>query len=441
MIRIRRWINALVVLLLLYAAPGFSYSVLTHEQIIDLLWKDQIQPMLLKRFPGTSQEDLKKAHAYAYGGCVMQDMGYYPFSNSYFSDLVHYVRSGDFVEALIRDASNVNEYAFALGALSHYAADNQGHPTINHVVAMEFPRLKKKFGESVTYAEDHKAHIRTEFGFDMVQVAKNRYTSDSYHDFIGFEVSKPLLERAFLETYHLKLEDVLGDEDLAIGSYRRGVSKIIPEMTRVALLSRKDEIVRETPNFNRKKFLYYLSRTQYRKEWGTVYRKPGLGTRILAFFLKIVPKVGPFKAVNFKIPNQQTEDMYITSVNQTVEEYGRLLRAVNAKNLDLPNLDFDTGKESTVGEYSLADKTCARLVDDLSNKADKPAPAELRANVLHFFAAPQAPKSWKDAKSWDKLQDQLAKLKADDGISPDDSGPKASVQPGHESDAAIPENH
>ena len=78
----------------------------------------------------------------------------------------------------------------------------------------------------VTYADDPKAHIRTEFGFDMTQVAKNRYTSDRYHDFIGFEVSKPLLERAFLETYGLKLEDIDGDTDLAIGSFRRAVSVI-----------------------------------------------------------------------------------------------------------------------------------------------------------------------------------------------------------------------
>ncbi len=140
-------------------------------------------------------------------------MGYYPFGNKFFSDLVHYVRSGDFVEALIEDSSDLNEYAFALGALSHYSSDNSGHPTINRVVALEFPKLRKKYGDNVTYADDPKAHIRTEFGFDMAQVAKNRYTSDRYHDMIGFEVSKPLLERAFFETYGVKLEDVFGSVD------------------------------------------------------------------------------------------------------------------------------------------------------------------------------------------------------------------------------------
>src|SRR5882724_9011096 len=209
---------------LLFPQFSQSYSVLTHEQIVDLLWKDQIQSLLLMRFPQSTEDELRKAHAYAYGGCVIQDMGYYPFGSHYFSDLVHYVRSGDFVESLLRDSAEVNEYAFALGALSHYAADNSGHPAINQVVALQFPKLQKKYGNAVTYAEDPKAHIRTEFGFDMVQVAKNRYTSDRYHDLIGFEVSKPLLERAFQETYGLKLEDVFGSTDLAIGSYRRSVS-------------------------------------------------------------------------------------------------------------------------------------------------------------------------------------------------------------------------
>ncbi len=408
---ISRWMAALIVGLLLSSVQGYGYSVLTHEQVVDLLWKDQIAPLLLKRFPHTSEEDLRKAHAYAYGGCVIQDMGYYPLSSSYFSDLVHYVRSGDFVLALLRDSSDVNEYAFALGALSHYAADNQGHPTINRVVAIEFPKLHNKFGDSVTYAQDHKAHIRTEFGFDMVQVAKNRYTSDRYHDFIGFEVSKPLLERAFYETYDVKLEDIFTSLDLAIGTYRHSVSKIIPQMTRVALLSRHDEIIKETPNFERKQFLYYLSRTQYEHEWGKGYRKPGVGARILAFFLRIVPKVGPFKAISFKIPTTKTENMYIASVNDTVEDYTQLLHQVNGHDLALRNLDFDTGKESKAGEYTLADKTYEHLVDDLCKKSTTPIPPKLQANITQFFASAKAPASPKEAKDWDKLQDDLTKLR------------------------------
>src|SRR6267154_1504114 len=227
-------LTAALMTVLAVSLPLRGYSVLTHEQVVDLAWEDQLRPMLLKRFPAATPDDLRHAHAFAYGGSLVQDMGYYPFGKKYFSDLLHYVRSGDFVMALLQESSDINEYAFALGALAHYSSDNIGHPTINRVVAIEFPKLKKKFGDEVTYADDPKAHIRTEFGFDMVQVAKNRYTSDRYHDFIGFEVSKDLMDRALLSTYGIGLKDIFKDTDLAIGTYRRGVSLVVPEMTRVA---------------------------------------------------------------------------------------------------------------------------------------------------------------------------------------------------------------
>jgi Zinc dependent phospholipase C len=403
----------IVFLLLLscYSSPSSGYSILTHEEIVDLLWKDQIQPLLLKRFPAATADDLQQAHAYAYGGSVVQDMGYYPFGNRYFSDLVHYVRTGDFVMALIKESSDLNEYAFALGALAHYASDAMGHPTINQVVALDFPKLRQKYGNEVTYADDPKAHIQTEFGFDMVQVAKNRYTSDRYHDFIGFNISKPVLERAFQDTYHLQLQDVIHDEDLAVGTFRRAISRVIPEMTRVALLSRRKEIVRDTPNFNEKQFLYHLSRTGYQKDWGKGYRKPGVGARILAFFLRIVPKVGPFRAVAFKIPNTQTEDMYIKSVDQTVDRYGVLLQSEKADQLQLQNLDFDTGREATVTEYSLADKTYARLLDDLAKQDFAGLSPELRTNILSFYDDKRPPITKKNRKVWQTTQDELAKLK------------------------------
>jgi hypothetical protein len=418
--RLTRQLLTKVAVLLLFvflgSGLGNGYSVLTHEEMVDLLWKDQLRPLLLKRFPQASEEDLKQAHAYAYGGSVVQDMGYYPFGSQYFSDLVHYVRTGDFVLALIQDSSDLNEYAFALGALAHYASDNGGHPTINHVVALTFPKLQKKYGEEVTYADNPKAHIRTEFGFDMVQVAKNRYTSDNYHDFIGFNVCKPLLERAFVETYGLQLQDVMPNEDLAIGTFRRSISKIIPEMTRVALLSRRKEIVRDTPNFNEKEFLYHLSRANYQKAWGNGYRQPGVGTRVLAFFLKVVPKVGPFKAVAFKIPTTQTEDLYIKSINKTVDDYGALLREQSSGRLRIENLDFDTGRETRAGEYSLADKTYAHLLDDLAKHDFDQASIELRQNILSFYADPNAKiATKKNTKAWTTMQQELDKLKASAG--------------------------
>jgi len=418
MLQIRQRVTkgAVLFFVLLCSGVGNGYSVLTHEEMVDLLWKDQLRPMLLQRFPQASEEDLKQAHAYAYGGSVVQDMGYYPFGSKYFSDLVHYVRSGDFVLALIQDSSDLNEYAFALGALSHYASDNSGHPTINRVVALTFPKLRRKYGPEVTYVDDPKAHIRTEFGFDMVQVAKNRYTSDNFHDFIGFNISKPLLERAFADTYGLPLQDVMHNEDLAIGTFRRAISKLIPDMTRVALLSRRKEIVHDTPNFNEREFLYHLSRAKYQKEWGNGYRKPGFGTRILAFFLKIVPKVGPFKAVAFKIPDTQSEDMYIKSINKTVDDYGALLREQQTGKLTLTDMDFDTGRETRAGEYLLADQTYAHLLGDLAKRNFDQASPQLRQNILSFYADPNAPiATKKNAKAWRATQEELDKLKMASG--------------------------
>ncbi len=392
--------------------PSPSYSVLTHEQVVDLAWADHLQPMLLQRFPGATPDDLKRAHAYAYGGSMIQDMGYYPFGNKYFSDLVHYVRSGDFVTSLLQESSDINEYAFALGALAHYSSDNMGHPTINQVVAIEFPKLRKKYGNEVTYADDPKAHIRTEFGFDMVQVAKNRYTTDRYHDFIGFEVAQPLLERAFEKTYGIELKDVLHDEDRAIGTFRRAVSKFIPQMTKVALLNRRADLVRDTPNFDKRKFLYHLSRADYEGEWGKGYRKPGFGARVLAFLLRIIPKVGAASALNFKVPSTQTEDMYIKSVDKTIDNYDSLLRQMQQGDVNLPNIDCDTGRETSAAEYSLADKTYERLLDDLSKHNFAQLTPGLRTNILAFYSNLNAPiHTKKNAKSWSQTEREIDQLK------------------------------
>jgi hypothetical protein len=390
-----------------------AYSVLTHEQVVDLLWKDDIEPLLTKRFPNTNAEDLRKAHAFAYGGSLVQDMGYYPFGNKFFSDLTHYVRSGDFIVNLINESSDLNEYAFALGALAHYSSDNMGHPAINESVALMFPKLRSKYGNTVTYADDAKSHIRTEFGFDMTQVAKNRYTSDRYHDFIGFEISKPVLERAFLDTYGVPLNMVIPNEDLAIGTFRRAISKVIPEMTRVALTARKKELVAETPNFNSRKFRYNLSRAGYQREWGKGYRKPGFGTRVLAFFLKFVPKVGPFKALDFKIPTRKTEDLYIASVNRTLDDYRALLVEVRKKDLRLPNTDFDTGHMTHAGEYTLSDEAYARLLDELAHDDFHGLTPELRENILAYYGDESAPiATKKKSAAWQKTREELERLKS-----------------------------
>src|SRR5262245_54757201 len=238
-------LRSVVALTLLFCCPSlsFSYSVLTHEAIIDSVWGDSIQPLIIRRFPKATAEQLREAYAHAYGGALIQDMGYYPFGSKLFTDLTHYVRSGDFIKALLTESQDINEYAFALGALSHYAADSEGHSmAVNRVVPALYPKLRAKHGDEVTYDENPTAHMRTEFGFDVLQVARGRYAPTDYRNFIGFKVSKHALERAFKATYALELKDVFSDLDLAIGSFRRAASAIIPKMTQVAWETKKDEI-------------------------------------------------------------------------------------------------------------------------------------------------------------------------------------------------------
>ena len=408
-------INAVTLLLVVLMCSGGSsaYSVLTHEEIVDLLWADAIRPLLLKRYPALSEDQIRDAHAYAYGGAVIQDLGYYPFGSREFSNLVHYVRSGDFVRELLLESQDVNEYAFALGALSHYASDIAGHPAVNQAVAIEYPKLRAKFGKSVRYAQGKTAHLKTEFGFDTVQVAKNRYASQQYHDFIGFEVSKPLLERVFPVVYGVELKDVLTHEDLAVGSYRFAVSRLIPHMTQVALQTHKKELIRETPNFAKQKFLYRLSRSDYERQWGKDYVKPGVGTRVLSTLLRYMPRIGPFKGLAFNSPTAQTEDLYFKSINTTVDQYRAFLEEERTDSLVLPNCDLDSGKVTQAAEYSLTDETYAKLLAQLSGgKFEKVSP-ELRTNLLDFYSDLSLPIATKTHQSdWQGVLTALEQLKS-----------------------------
>jgi hypothetical protein len=411
-----RTIALCIVLLLVAPPPSGAYSVLAHEAIVDSAWDEAIKPLLLERFPEATPDDLKIAHGYAYGGCVIQDMGYYPFGNKFFSDLVHYVRSGDFVAALLRDSQNLNEYAFALGALAHYSADNEGHRTgTNLAVPLLYPKLRRKYGNVVTYDEDPLAHLKTEFGFDVLQVAKGRYASDAYRDRVGFQVSKELLARAFQETYSLDLDSVLSNYDLAIASYRRGVSQLIPEATKIAWDTKKDEIQQGSPGITRTAFLYRISRSTYEKQWPGKYEKPGFGTRLLGFLLQLVPKVGPFRDLAFKIPTPDAEKLFVASFSNALQNYVQLAKQQGSSAPThgiLVDGNFDTGTVTGPGQYPLADKTYADLLDRLQKNNFATISPELRAALLAYYADMNAPfATKKDKKEWAKVVRDVNQLK------------------------------
>jgi hypothetical protein len=408
-------LSAVVILGLIFGTccpPSCSgYSVLTHEAIIDAAWKESIVPVLLKRFPNATPEKLLEAHAYAYGGAIIQDMGYYPFGNAFFSDLTHYVRSGDFVLALIEESIDLNEYAFALGALAHYAADNSGHPiATNPAVAMTYPKLAKKYGPVVTYEDKPSAHMKVEFGFDVDQVAKGHYAPKAYHDFIGFEVSKALLERAFARTYSLEMSSVFFRVDLAIGSYRHAVSTVIPRTTKVAWHLKRREIQHGDPSETKTKFVYNISNSGYRKEWGDVYEKPDFFARFKAFTLYLVPRIGPFSALGYHPPTPAIEQIYMHSFNETLDHYRLLLVVQQEGTLRLANDNLDTGGLTGPAVYRLTDETYANL---LGKTSGKPISDALRRDMLAYYAdLGKGFATKKDPEAWQEVLRQLDRLKA-----------------------------
>jgi len=393
------------------ASSCAGYGLLTHEAIIDAAWKDNIVPLLLTRFPNATPEELLQAHAYVYGGAIIQDMGYYPFGSKFFSDLTHYVRSGDFVIALIEESQDLNEYAFALGAMSHYAADTSGHSlATNPAVAMMYPKLAKEFGPVIPYEDNPSAHSRVEFAFDVDQVAEGHYAPHAYHDFIGFEVSKPVLERAFARTYGIEMSSVFVSVDLAIANYRHAVSTVIPRMTKVAWHLKGKQIQNSDPSETRSKFVYNISNSGYRKDWGNIYEKPSFFARVKAFFLRLMPKVGPLSALRFHPPTPTVEQIYMHSFNETLDNYRELLLAHQEGRLQLPNDNFDTGGSTEPGTYRLTDKSYAALLDKVS---DKPVSGALRQNMLDFYADLEKPfATKKNPKEWQNLLRELETLKA-----------------------------
>jgi hypothetical protein len=389
-----------LLLLLVTFVPAEAYSVLTHEAIVDASWERELKPLLLARFPGSTEDQLRDAHAHAYGGAIIQDMGYYPFGSKFFSDLAHYVRSGDFIIALIRDSHDLNEYAFALGALAHYAADNLGHPIgVNRAVPLIYPNLRKKFGPVVTYEDDPKSHLKTEFGFDVVQVARGQYAAQTYHDFIGFQVSKELLQRAFEDTYSLPLNDQFTSIDLALGTYRFSVGELIPEMTKTAWSAKKKEIEKLQSGMTRRKFIYRYSRANYHSEWDRQYQLPGFWARFLAWLFHIVPKIGPFRALSFTVPTPQAEKLFLTSFDDTLGEYRKLIAEARLDQLRLVNENFDIGRPTRFGQYRMADSAYEELLEKLAGDSDKipvdRVSKELRVDILAFYQGSPGPSSEK----------------------------------------------
>jgi hypothetical protein len=418
-----RLLGALLVGLFLWLPEPFcfGYSVLTHQQIIDLAWGQSIRPLLLDRYPNTTPEQLRIAQAYAYGGCEIQDAGYYPFGHQLFSNLTHYIRSGDFVASLIRNARNVNELAFALGALSHYVGDSVGHhDAVNPSTAIVFPKLALQYGHSISYDESPHAHVRTEFAFDIDQLTKEHFAPSAYLQHIGLRVSSGLLERALYETYGLHVRDVLGNKRSAavISSYRHSVRSFLPAFAHAEAIVHRHSFPGDLETEDYRQLQQKLQSADYNNSWQNTRKKPGFRTHLLAFVVVIIPKIGPASDLAIKIPTQDTLTKYVASVNRTLDVYEDLLAKLQKAprqnpeiTMNLDNRDLDTGYIVQPGGYPLTDKTYAELLTMITARPSQAAPAGLKRDILAYYADPNAPiLTKKNAKAWKQLQDRLAVL-------------------------------
>ena len=412
-------------------AHAAAYSVLTHEELIDLAWKDSIRPLLLARFPGATDAQLRDAHAYAYGGSAIQDMGYYPFGKKFFSNLTHYARTGDFIACLLHDARTLDEYAFAIGALSHYLGDSIGHAqAINPATATEFPKLERKYGHIVTYGESPHSHIRTEFAFDIDELTDSAFAPPAYMRHIGFKVPRKFLEHAFADTYGFDIHEVLGRAHPALRSYRTSVRTYIPAFAEAEVVLHRHQFPPHPDDDAYHTFAERVARTNYERNWKHTYHGPGIRAHLLAIVVFLIPKIGPASDLAIKIPTSKTEDEYLRSLNHTVDTFRATLhnlagdstpaalspadlpkddvpntdvreadfrntdprnidpRKSDPSNISLPNLDLDTGNRLKRGSYPLADETYAQLLARLTSKPGRTIPDSLKKNLVDFYESP-----------------------------------------------------
>jgi hypothetical protein len=398
--------------LLLASTPAVPYSVQSHQELIDLAWKQSIRPILLKQYPKLTEAQLQEAHAYAYGGCAIQDFGYYPFGNAFFSDLTHYVRSGDFVISLLRNAHTADELAFAIGSLSHYIGDTVGHSAaVNLAVPVEFPKLKMKYGPNVNYAQDPHAHVQTEFAFDVNQLSKRRFAPSAYLKYVGLEVPRPLLRKAFFETYGLNLPDIIGTKETSIRVYRYAVRRFLPNIARAETILHKKSFPPETPSPDLDDLNKDLLQASADNNWEAYRKTPGFTSHLYAGWLYILPKVGTLKLLAIKGPNPQTEDLYIKSMNRSIKSLRFVLTHFDHIERYIPNRDLDTGLVVKPGGYPLADRTYAKLLAMITKNPDKVVPNQLKHDLLGYYSDPEAPIITKnDPKKWAQVQANLKTL-------------------------------
>jgi hypothetical protein len=399
-------------LLFLFPPGAKAYSVLTHEALIDANWEKVLVPLLKYKYPDARAEALKEAHAFAYGGAVTPDMGYYPTGSRLFTSLLHYVRSGDFVEQLLEQAGNINEYAFALGVLCHYNADRYGHSIgINTAVPMIYPKMKERYGDTVTWADDHISHVRAEFSFDVLQTAMGIYASAAYQGFIGFKIADTVLEKAFYATYGLHLDELFKNLPRTISIFRWTVSNLLPFITRTAWSTKKQQIKDSIPAATARSFVYRMRIKNYNKQFSKRER-PGFTAYMAAMVIRILPKIGPLRVLKFRHPTGEAEKKFVQSFDTASVHFAGIANTLSEKDVLLANIDFDTGNRTVAGEYRPSDMAYAGWLQKLKENSFVTTNSAMQKNILGYYKifTPETA-TRKQRKEWQRTSAALAELK------------------------------
>jgi hypothetical protein len=391
---------SIAALLLMTPGAGHAFSVLAHQAIVDQAWDGTLVPAVRKRFPTATQQELEDAHGYARGGSHLPDLGYFPLGSHLFTDLLHYVRTGDFYERAVKEAGTPQEYAFALGMLAHYEADTIGHPEgTNRAVPIIYPKLAEKYGASATYADSPSAHLETEFRFDILQVAHRHEVPKLFEHSVEFKVPRDFLERVFQETYGFKLDDLFENYDVAVNTYRWGFRTLIDEATGIAWELYREDIESLEPGTKRGDFISEMSRTDFVKQFGSAFLEPGYFARFVGFLGNLVPNIGPLKNLPYKPLPDNVKQSFFHAYRDASNQYVKEISVVQGGRILLPNLILDTGEPDRAGGYVPADKAYAELLDHHAQDHFAQMPKDLAADMLAHFRDRNAAVSFEDDQS------------------------------------------
>jgi len=275
-------------------------------------------------------------------------------------------------------------------------------------------KLRKKYGDFITYGDDHTSHSRLEFSYDVLQVSRGTYTSQAYHDFIGFKVSEPVLERAFLKTYGLKLSDMFRDFNSAVGTLRWGVNNLIPAIIKMTWRTQRDSILKHQPTMTARKFKYQIKKREFYTEFGKTKVHEGLETDLITFIIRVAPKIGPFKTFKYVNPGSTGEKRFIKAFDTITAHFARNLARFRDHNLALNNVDFDTGRPTVIDEYNMADQAYAEWLIKLDKEHFEYVTPSVKEALLNFYGDPRLILySHKYPFNCDELEQAIANLKQD----------------------------